>query len=73
MITTKDVLDIASKYHSLKHQVSDHVDELEKEQIRLGVGMTGSGYSENLSGTLEKVALSKHGDDNLAEALGNGI
>jgi hypothetical protein len=73
MITTKDVLDIASKYHSLKHQVSDHVDELEKEQIHLGIGMTGSGYSENLSGTLEKVALSKHGDDNLAEALRNGI
>ena len=73
MITTKDVLDIACRYDSLKHEVSDHVAELEKEQIRLGVGMTVSGGSENLSETLEKVALSKHGDDNLAAALRNGI
>lgn len=73
MITTKDVLDIACEYDSLKHEVSGHVAELEKEQIRLGVGMTVSGTSENLSETLEKVALSKHGDDNLAEALRNGI
>jgi len=73
MITTKDVLDIASKYESLKHQVSDHVAELEKEQIRRGVGMTVSGDSENLSETLENVALCKHGDNNLAEALRNGI
>ncbi len=35
--------------------------------------MSVSGTSENLSETLEKVALSKHGDDNLAEALRNGI
>jgi hypothetical protein len=73
MITTKDALDIACGYDSLKHEVSDHVAELEKEQIRLVVGMTVSGGSENLSETLEKVALSKHGDDNLAEALRNGI
>lgn len=73
MITTKDVLDIACSYYSLKHEVSDHVAKLEKEQIRLGVGMTASGGSENLSETLGKVALSKHGDDNLAEALRNGI
>jgi len=73
MITTKDVLDIACKYDSLKHEVSGHVAELEKEQIRLGVGMTVSGDSEYLSETLEKIAISKHGDDNLAEALRNGI
>jgi hypothetical protein len=73
MITTKDVLDIACGYDSLKHEVSDHVAELEKEQIRIGVGMTVSGSSENLTETLEKVALSKHGDDNLAEVLRNGI
>jgi hypothetical protein len=35
--------------------------------------MTVSGGSGNLSESLEKVALSKHGDDNLAEALRNGI
>jgi hypothetical protein len=73
MITTKDVLDIACQYDSLKHEVSDHVAELEKEQIRLGVGMTVRGDSENLSEMLEKIAISKHGDDNLAEALRNGI
>jgi hypothetical protein len=73
MITTKDVLDVAYAYDSLKHEVSDQVAELEKEQIRLGVGMTVSGNSENLSNTLERIAISKHGDDNLAEALRNGI
>jgi hypothetical protein len=73
MITTKDVLDVAYAYDSLKHEVSDQVAELEKEQIRLGVGMTVSGNSENLSDTLERIAISKHGDDNLAEALRNGI
>jgi hypothetical protein len=73
MITTKDVLDIAWEYDSLKHKVSDHVAELEKEQIRLGIGMTVGGDSENLSETLEEIAIVKHGDDNLAEALRNGI
>ena len=72
MITTKDVLDIAWEYDSLKHEVSDHVAELEKEQIRLEIGMTVSGESENLSETLEEIAIAKHGDDNLAEALRNG-
>jgi uncharacterized protein YutE (UPF0331/DUF86 family) len=73
MITTKDVLDIACEYDSLKHEVSDYVAELEKEQIRLGIGMTVSGDSENLSETLEEIAIAKHGDDDLAEALRNGI
>ena len=35
--------------------------------------MTVSGDSENLSETLEEIAIAKHGDDNLAEALRNGI
>lgn len=73
LITTKDVLDIASEYEELKHEVSYFVAELEREQIRLGVGMTSQGGTDDVADQLRDLALGKHGDDGLANALRNGI
>jgi len=73
MITTRDVLEIAWEYNIIKHQVSDQVAELEKEQIRLGVGMTKSGGSANLSERLLEIAIDKHWDCGLADVLRCGI
>lgn len=73
LITTKDVLDIASEYAELKHEVSDFVAKLEKEQIRLGVGMTVQDGTDNITNQIHDLALGKYGDDGLANALRNGI
>jgi len=73
LITTKDVLDIASEYDELKHEVSASVEKLEKEQIRLGVGMTLQGGTGDIADQVRDLALGKHGDDGLANALRNGI
>jgi uncharacterized protein YutE (UPF0331/DUF86 family) len=72
LITTKDVLDIASEYDELKHEVSNFVAELEKEQIRLGVGMTLQGGTDGIADQVRDLALDKHGDDELANSLRNG-
>ncbi|MAI42118.1 MAG: hypothetical protein CMP95_06650 [Gammaproteobacteria bacterium] len=68
-ITTLDMLRIAEQYDDLKHKVSNFVAVLEKEQIRLGVGMTVNGNGENLDKDINELARSKHGDDGLASAL----
>jgi uncharacterized protein YutE (UPF0331/DUF86 family) len=73
LITTKDVLDIASEYDELKHEVSAFVEKLEKEQIRLGVEMTSEGGTGDIADQVRDLALGKHGDDGLANALRNGI
>jgi uncharacterized protein YutE (UPF0331/DUF86 family) len=73
LITTKDVLDIASEYDDLKRKVTDLIANLEKEQIRLGVGMTANAETDDETGDILDLALGKHGDDRLAEALRNNI
>jgi hypothetical protein len=73
LITTKDVLDIASDYDNLKHQVAAFVERLEKEQIRLGIGMTSQDVPGDVAEQIRDLALGKHGDDSLAEALRNSF
>ena len=73
LITTKDVLDIASEYDSLKRQVSAFVEGLEKEQIRLGIGMTSQDVPGDIVEQIRDLALGKHGDDGLAKALRNSF
>lgn len=73
LITTKDVLGIASEYDNLKHQVSAFVEGLEKEQIRLGIGMTSQDVPGDIVEQIRDLALGKHGDDGLAKALRNSF
>ena len=67
-IKTADVLDIAHQYHMILMAVNNLVAEIEKKQIRLGVGMTRN-YSHGVVRTIEEMAERKHGDSVLAENL----
>ncbi len=67
-ITTAQVLDIADKYFKMMERVTVAVAELEKEQIRRGVGMT---RAEGPSGALDVSphVRRKHGDESLFRNL----
>jgi hypothetical protein len=67
-ISTADVLDIAVRIDALEGRVSDQIANLEKEQIRLGVGMTRLGKGGIERDVLD-LALRKHGNDELATAI----
>jgi hypothetical protein len=54
---------------AVKHRVSDQVAVLEKEQIRLGVGMTRQGEAGAKVDNILDMATGKHGDAGLAQAL----
>lgn len=68
-ITTLDMLGIAEKYDNLRHEVADFVAVLEREQIRLGVGMTVDNVGEDSAQDISKLVTGKHGDDGLARSL----
>ena len=72
-ITTSDVLEIAIGMDAAMRQVSEQVAVLEREQIRLGIGMTrsaGSGVTnQQVLADLLSLATAKHGDEGLAKAL----
>ena len=68
-ITTSEVLHIAMRMDAVKHRVSDQVAVLEKEQIRLGVGMTRQGEAGAKVDNILDMATGKHGDAGLAQAL----
>lgn len=71
-IKTSDVLDLAIEYDEIKHRVSNFVAVLEKEQIRLGIGMTVEGVGQDTAQQIVDLATGKHGNDLLADALRNG-
>jgi len=68
-ITTLDILGISEKYNDVKRKVSNFIETLEKEQIRLGVGMTVEGVGQYSAQDIRELATGKHGDDGLAQAL----
>jgi hypothetical protein len=72
-IKTSDVLDLAMEYEEMQHRVSDFVAVLEKEQIRLGIGMTVEEVGEDATQQIVDLATGKHGNDLLADALRNGL
>jgi hypothetical protein len=68
-ITTRGILEIALRYEASRQRVSEAVEFLEREQIRLGVGMTVQGEGSPDMQEVLDLATGKHGDDGLAEAL----
>ena len=68
-LTTQDVLRIALDYEHTIGKVSEAVDELEREQIRKGVGMT---HLENESFEMKyflELSKRKHGGESLTKIL----
>lgn len=67
-ITTDQVLDIAILYEKMIPRVSLAIEELEKEQIALGVGMTVEG-PDMTPGWLDEFAREKHSSLPLSKAI----
>ena len=70
-ITTEEVLNIAIEYDSTIRTVNTRIEELEKKQIEMGVGMTVNLENEDavVKEWIESMAKEKHGNDELSKKL----
>ena len=70
-ITTEEVLNIAIEYDSTIRTVNTRIEELEKKQIEMGVGMTVNLEDEDeaVKEWIESMAKEKHGNEELSKKL----
>jgi hypothetical protein len=68
-ITTDEVLKIAIEYDNTIKVVNKKIEELEKKQIEMGVGMTVYNEDIDIQKWIEDLGKEKHGNDELAIKL----